>query len=99
MRTQMPTSRVSAVCPLPADDFTLALSCPIKDLPRVQNDAALGNSPLWFGEWGLPTQFAATDDFLFKWADAQKLAYSQGAGWIVSDFLEILKTWRKPLFP
>ena len=55
-----------------------------KDLSRVQNDAALGNSPLWFGEWGLPTQFNATDEFLHKWADAQKLAYSQGKGWIVS---------------
>ena len=54
------------------------------DLNRVQADAALGDSPLWFGEWGLPTQFNATDDFLFMWADAQKLAYSQGAGWIVS---------------
>ena len=39
---------------------------------------------MWFGEWGLPTQFNATDEFLFQWADAQKLAYSQGAGWIVS---------------
>lgn len=54
------------------------------DLDRVQADAALGDTPLWFGEWGLPTQFNATDDFLFKWADAQKLAYSQGQGWIVS---------------
>ncbi len=54
------------------------------DLDRVQSDAAVGNSPLWFGEWGLPTQFQATDEFLFKWADAQKLAYSQGRGWIVS---------------
>jgi hypothetical protein len=35
-------------------------------------------------EWGLPTQFNATDAFLLKWADAQKLAYSKGAGWIVS---------------
>jgi hypothetical protein len=35
-------------------------------------------------EWGLPTQFNATDAFLYKWADSQKLAYSQGAGWIVS---------------
>lgn len=26
----------------------------------------------------------ATDEFLYQWADAQKLAYSQGAGWIVS---------------
>ncbi|KAJ7708852.1 glycoside hydrolase family 5 protein [Mycena rosella] len=58
----------------------------ICNLNRVQADAALGNSPLWFGEWGLPTQFNATDDFLFKWADAQKLAYSQGAGWIFWNF-------------
>ncbi len=56
----------------------------ICNLNRVANDAALGNSPLWFGEWGLPTQFTATDDFLFKWADAQKLAYSKGKGWVVS---------------
>jgi len=33
---------------------------------------------------GLPTEFTASDAFLNKWADAQKLAYSQGAGWIVS---------------
>ena len=45
----------------------------------------MGDTPLWFGEWGLPTQFNATDEFLSKWADAQKLAYSEGAGWIVSD--------------
>lgn len=66
----------------------------------MQADAALGNSPMWFGgnhsannerliltqyilEWGLPTQFRATDAFLLKWADAQKRAYSMGAGWIV----------------
>lgn len=54
------------------------------DLQRIQNDAALGDSPLWFGEWGLPTQFNATDEFLYKWADAQKWSYSKGAGWIVS---------------
>ena len=54
-----------------------------KDLPRIKDDAKLGNSPLWFGEWGLPTQFNATDEFLYKWADAQKFAYSQGAGWLV----------------
>lgn len=56
------------------------------DLQRVQSDAAVGDTPLWFGEWGLPTQFNATDEFLVKWADAQKLAYSQGAGWLVSNF-------------
>lgn len=35
-------------------------------------------------EWGLSTQFNATDEFLVKWADAQKLSYGKGAGWIVS---------------
>ena len=55
-------------------------------MQRVQDDAALGNSPLWFGEWGLPTQFNASDAFLYKWADAQKLAYSKGKGWIVSPY-------------
>jgi len=54
-----------------------------KDLKRIQNDAALGNAPLWFGEWGLSTQFNATDAFLNQWADAQKWAYSQSAGWMV----------------
>ncbi|KAE9386983.1 family 5 hypothetical beta glucosidase from glycoside dehydrogenase [Gymnopus androsaceus JB14] len=58
----------------------------ICNLNRVQADAALGNSPLWFGEWGLPTQFNATDEFLQQWADAQKLAYSEGAGWIFWNF-------------
>lgn len=62
----------------------------ITDLNRVQADAALGNSPLFFGEWGLPTQFAATDEFLVKWADAQKLAYSQSRGWIVSRLVIVL---------
>ncbi len=76
-----------------------------EDLDRIQSDAALDNSPLFFGgesgnlsshghlaeafvricvEWGLPTQFQATDDFLVKWADAQKFSYSKDAGWIVS---------------
>jgi len=58
----------------------------ICNLNRIQADAALGDSPLWFGEWGLPTQFNATNEFLFKWADAQKLAYSQGAGWLFWNF-------------
>ncbi|KAH9951100.1 glycoside hydrolase family 5 protein [Amylocystis lapponica] len=58
----------------------------ICNLQRVQVDAAVGDSPLWFGEWGLPTQFNATDEFLYQWADAQKLAYSQGAGWIFWNF-------------
>jgi hypothetical protein len=58
----------------------------ICNLKRVQNDAALGNSPLWFGEWGLPVQFNTTDAFLRQWADAQKLMYSQDAGWIFWNF-------------
>ncbi|KAG6827783.1 hypothetical protein H0H92_010476 [Tricholoma furcatifolium] len=56
------------------------------NLDRIQADAALGNSPLFFGEWALSTQFNATDDFLRQWADSQKRAYSQGAGWIFWNF-------------
>ncbi|KAF9038600.1 glycoside hydrolase family 5 protein [Panaeolus papilionaceus] len=56
------------------------------NLDRIEKDAALNNSPLWFGEWGLSTQFDATDDFLKKWADAQKLNYGKGAGWIFWNF-------------
>ncbi|EGN97012.1 glycoside hydrolase family 5 protein [Serpula lacrymans var. lacrymans S7.3] len=56
------------------------------NLNRIQADAALGDTPLWFGEWGLPTQFNATDEFLYQWADAQKWAYSKGAGWIFWNF-------------
>ncbi|KAJ6581031.1 glycoside hydrolase family 5 protein [Mycena capillaripes] len=69
-----------------ADSNPDAYLTSICNLQRIQNDAALGNSPLLFGEWGLPTQFNATDDFLHKWADAQKLAYSQDAGWIFWNF-------------
>ncbi|KAH9926968.1 glycoside hydrolase family 5 protein [Fomitopsis serialis] len=58
----------------------------ICNLNRVQTDAGLGDTPLWFGEWGLPTQFDATDEFLYMWADAQKRAYSQGQGWIFWNF-------------
>jgi hypothetical protein len=39
-----------------------------------------------FLEWGLSTQFNATNEFLKKWADAQKFSYSKGAGWLVSYF-------------
>ncbi|KAJ7575553.1 glycoside hydrolase family 5 protein [Mycena floridula] len=57
-----------------ADATPKAYMKSICNLQRVQNDAAVGDSPLWFGEWGLPTQFSATDAFLMQWADAQKLA-------------------------
>ncbi|KAJ7497937.1 glycoside hydrolase family 5 protein [Mycena galericulata] len=69
-----------------ADATPEAYLTSICNLNRVQADAALGDSPLWFGEWGLPTQFNATDEFLTQWADAQKLAYSQGAGWLFWNF-------------
>ncbi|KAF5316798.1 hypothetical protein D9619_006733 [Psilocybe cf. subviscida] len=69
-----------------ADPNETAYLTSICNLNRVQSDAALRNSPLFFGEWGLPTQFDATDEFLVKWADAQKLAYSKGAGWIFWNF-------------
>jgi hypothetical protein len=42
-----------------------------------------GNIPVWYGEFALSTQFQATEEFLHKWADAQKLMYSKGAGWLV----------------
>lgn len=83
MPTPMHTCRVSAVCLALVHKQNDADEARVSDLNRVQADAAVGDSPLWFGEWGLPTQFDATDDFLVNWADAQKLAYSQGAGWIV----------------
>jgi hypothetical protein len=67
----------------PTEDAYLTSVC---NLDRIQNDAALGNSPLWFGEWGLSTQFNATDAFLVKWADAQKYSYGKGAGWIFWNF-------------
>jgi len=69
-----------------ADPTPEAYLTSICNLNRVQADAALGDSPLWFGEWGLPTQFNATDEFLRQWADAQKLAYSKGAGWLFWNF-------------
>lgn len=58
----------------------------ICNIQRVENSAALGNSPMWFGEWSISTNFNATDAFLKDWADAQKLAYSKGAGWIFWSF-------------
>ncbi|KIM44396.1 glycoside hydrolase family 5 protein [Hebeloma cylindrosporum] len=56
------------------------------NLNRIQTDVALGNDMLWFGEWSLATQFNATDEFLVKWADAQKYSYSKGAGWLSWNF-------------
>ncbi|KAK0457249.1 glycoside hydrolase family 5 protein [Desarmillaria tabescens] len=58
----------------------------ICNLPFLEDDAALGNNPVVFGEWSLSTQFTATDEFLYKFADAQKLAFTKGAGWIFWSF-------------
>jgi hypothetical protein len=58
--------------------------CMGSDLQRVQNAVAVQNTPLWFGEWAISTDFNATDEFMKQWADAQKLMYSKSAGWIVS---------------
>jgi len=46
------------------------------------------NTPVWYGEFSLATNFnaSATDDFLRKFADAQKLVYSQDAGWLFWSF-------------
>ncbi|OCB87636.1 glycoside hydrolase family 5 protein [Sanghuangporus baumii] len=58
----------------------------ICNLQRVQADSALQNSPLVFGEWSLATEFDPSDQFLAQWADAQKRAYSIGAGWMFWSF-------------
>ncbi|KAI6041892.1 glycoside hydrolase family 5 protein [Pisolithus marmoratus] len=58
----------------------------ICNFQSIQHEAALGNSPLWVGEWGLPTEFYPSDSFLKQWGDAQKWAYSQSAGWIYWNF-------------
>lgn len=56
------------------------------NLNRVQNDYNVGDEPLWFGEWSLATQFNASDAFMRIWADAQKLVYGKGAGWLFWNF-------------
>ncbi|KAI0249698.1 glycoside hydrolase family 5 protein [Lactifluus subvellereus] len=69
-----------------ADNNTEAYLRDICNRNDFQRDTTFGVSPVWVGEWALSTQFDATDDFLRKWADAQKLAYSQGAGWLFWNF-------------
>ncbi|KAF7370990.1 Glycoside hydrolase family 5 protein [Mycena sanguinolenta] len=82
-----PTAYLTSICSMSTHPLLLqSPNLSFLDLPRVQNDAALGNSPLWFGEWGLPVQFTTNNTFLTQWADAQKLAYSKGAGWIFWNF-------------
>jgi len=43
---------------------------------------AIGNAPIVTGEWAISTAFPTNDTFLKQWGDAQKLAYSRGAGWM-----------------
>ncbi|KAH9034624.1 glycoside hydrolase family 5 protein [Lactarius pseudohatsudake] len=69
-----------------ADDNPDAYLRDLCNRQTIQNDIALRNTPVWVGEWALSTQFNATDDFLRKWADAQKLVYSQDAGWLFWNF-------------
>ncbi|KAH6915732.1 glycoside hydrolase family 5 protein [Coprinopsis sp. MPI-PUGE-AT-0042] len=52
------------------------------NLNRLETAVANRNTPLWFGEWSLGTQFQATDEFMRKWADAQKLIYGRSQGWL-----------------
>ncbi|KAF8308760.1 glycoside hydrolase [Clavulina sp. PMI_390] len=56
------------------------------NLTRVGDAAAIGDAPMAFGEWALSTAFSTTDQFNRDYGDAQKLAYSQGAGWIFWNF-------------
>ncbi|KIY63331.1 glycoside hydrolase family 5 protein [Cylindrobasidium torrendii FP15055 ss-10] len=61
------------------------------NLDRVERDLLVNNTPLVFGgtlslKWGLMTSFNATDDFLLKWADSQKLQYGKGRGWFYWNF-------------
>ncbi|KEP51497.1 glycoside hydrolase family 5 protein, partial [Rhizoctonia solani 123E] len=54
---------------------------------RVSQAAKAKNTPLVFGEWSLATNFNASAEFLFKWADAQKTIYAgQADGWIFWTF-------------
>ncbi|KAF8307358.1 glycoside hydrolase [Clavulina sp. PMI_390] len=56
------------------------------NLTKVADEAAIGDAPMVFGEWSVATNFNTTDDFIRDYGDAQKLAYSQGAGWIFWNF-------------
>jgi hypothetical protein len=55
----------------------------VTDRNDTQRAALLRNSPVWYGEWAISTNFNATDEFMGKWADAQKLKYSESSGWLV----------------
>jgi len=69
-----------------ADPNPKAYLTSICNLNRVERAGKLRNTPLWFGEWSISTNFNATDEFLKQWADAQKLMYSKSSGWIFWSF-------------
>ncbi|KDN35660.1 hypothetical protein RSAG8_11403, partial [Rhizoctonia solani AG-8 WAC10335] len=54
---------------------------------RVKKAVEANNSPLVFGEWSLATNFNASKEFLYDWADAQRFIYAgQADGWIFWSF-------------
>lgn len=61
----------------------------VTDRNDTQQDVLLRNTPLWYGEWAISTNFNATDEFMCKWADAQKLKYSESSGWLVCPFFPL----------
>jgi glucan endo-1,6-beta-glucosidase len=69
-----------------ADPNPTAYFTTVCNLKRIENDKALGNSPLWFGEWSLATQFGGDDSFMRDWADVQKLKYGEDKGWLFWNF-------------
>ncbi|KAF8343125.1 glycoside hydrolase [Cantharellus anzutake] len=48
----------------------------------IAQEASIGNAPFYTGEWAISASWDATDEFLKKWGDAQKLAYGVGSGWM-----------------
>lgn len=69
---------------------------PHLDDKRIAEDITHGNTPVIHGEWSLKTAFATSDiSFLKDFADAQKLLYSGGSGWIVNLALFIIVFVRK----
>jgi hypothetical protein len=55
---------------------------------NLKTDSKNGQNNVVTGEWSIATDGDVTHDkkFLKKFADAQKWAYSQGAGWIIWNF-------------
>ncbi|KZO99801.1 glycoside hydrolase family 5 protein [Calocera viscosa TUFC12733] len=67
------------VAPEATADSYLETICTIQ---RTQQSAAIGDAPMFYGEWSLCTNFDSNNTFLQQWSDSQKLIYGQSAGWI-----------------